>query len=95
MEEKYQIDVPTGFSPNGDDNNELVYLRGIGVKELLDFSIYNRWGELLFKTTDINQGWDGTYNGLVQNDENYVYQASVLYYNGTVENKKGFITILK
>ena len=95
VEEKYQIDVPTGFSPNGDDNNELVYLRGIGVKELLDFSIYNRWGELLFKTTDINQGWDGTYNGLVQNDENYVYQASVLYYNGTVENKKGFITILK
>ena len=95
VEEKYVMDVPSGFTPNSDLNNDLIYVRGIGVKELIDFTIYNRWGEVVFKTSDINEGWDGTYKGKMQNDETYVYQASVLYWNETVGTKRGYITLLK
>ena len=60
--------LPTAFSPNGDGNND--GFRPIVVDDNIDFdswefSIYNRWGELVFKTNDVNEAWDGTYNGEV------------------------------
>ncbi|MGB0165245.1 MAG: PKD domain-containing protein [Luteibaculum sp.] len=93
--EKYVVDVPNAFSPNGDNNNDRIFVRGIGIKELLNFTIYNRWGEVVFNTSNIKEGWDGFYKDKLQNDETYVYRAGVLYYNGETESKQGYITILK
>lgn len=67
------IKVPTGFTPNGDGNNDILYCRGFGIKKLYHFKIYNRWGQLLYSTSDITQGWDGTYNGDPQNSDTYFY----------------------
>ena len=70
------IDVPTAFTPNGDGKNDIIYADGWGIKKLTYFRIFNRWGQLLFETNDIKVGWDGTYNGVPQNMETYVYQVS-------------------
>lgn len=77
---KASVDVPTAFTPNGDGINDIIYVDGWGIKKLNFFRIYNRWGQLLFESTDINVGWDGTYQGVPQNMETYVWQVSVETY---------------
>jgi len=90
------LDVPTAFTPNGDGENDIVFARGWGIKRLLEFSIYNRWGELVFRTDDINVGWDGYYKGVLQNVETYAWTAKAeTYLNGKQIQKKGFIKLLR
>jgi len=71
------IDVPTAFTPNGDGVNDFIFPDGWGVKKVNYFRVYNRWGQLLFETDQFKVGWDGTYNGVPQNMETYIYQVSV------------------
>lgn len=94
------IDVPSAFTPNGDGYNDKVYVRGWGIKELIEFNIYNRFGELVFSTTDIETGWDGTYKGVPQGTESFAYTVKVETYvviDGQVriEEKKGFVKLLR
>jgi len=49
--------IPNIFSPNGDKQNDVLYVRGKGIKEFV-FVIYDRWGEEIFKTKDQDKGWD-------------------------------------
>jgi gliding motility-associated-like protein len=93
--DKYTVDVPSAFTPNGAGENDVIYLNGHGIEEFFYFRIYNRWGELIFETNDINVGWDGTYKGQAQNMETYIYQAKVLFYNGEFEEKGGSITLIR
>lgn len=71
------VDVPTAFTPNGDGVNDVIYVDGWGIKRLNFFRIFNRWGQLLYESSDLKQGWDGTYLGVPQNMETYIYQVSV------------------
>ncbi len=91
------VDVPTAFTPNGDGVNDVVYVAGWGIKKLIYFKIFNRWGELVFETDDIKIGWDGTYKNVPQNTETYVYEVSVEPYidNGKPVLKKGTIKLLR
>ncbi len=76
IDPRTSVDVPTAFTPNGDGVNDVIYVDGWGIKKLNYFRIYNRWGQLLFESTDIKNGWDGTFRGVPQNMETYVYQVS-------------------
>ena len=90
------IDVPTAFTPNGDGNNDVIYVEGLGIKRLIEFKVYNRWGQLLFETDDINKGWDGFYLGKLQNVETYVYFTSVeTWLGGEILSKKGSFNLLR
>ncbi|MGZ3861636.1 MAG: PKD domain-containing protein [Bacteroidia bacterium] len=90
------IDVPSAFTPNGDGTNDIVYVAGWGIKELQYFKIFNRWGELLFESNDLKVGWDGTYRGVPQNTETYIYEASALpYIDSKPLFKKGTIKLLR
>ncbi len=90
------LDVPSAFTPNGDGNNDKVYVRGWGIKNLLEFNIYNRYGELVFSTTDLNEGWDGIYKGALQPTETFAYTVKAeTYVEGKVEVKKGFVKLLR
>ncbi|HLL44919.1 MAG TPA: PKD domain-containing protein, partial [Segetibacter sp.] len=88
------IDVPNAFTPNGDGINDKVYVRGFGITKIT-WRIYNRWGTLVFETTDRAQGWDGTYNGIVKPKEVYHYALAVEYSDKTKYEKKGDITLLR
>lgn len=88
------VDVPTGFSPNGDGANDIVYVKGYGIAKMT-FRIFNRWGEKVFESTDKSYGWDGRYKGVIQEMEVYGYTLSVDFFDGTSTFKKGNITLLK
>lgn len=88
------IGLPTGFSPNGDGENDILYVRGAAIKTL-DLKIFNRWGQLVFETTSQQKGWDGTYNGQPQPIEAYAYVLDVSFIDGTARLLKGNITLLR
>lgn len=92
---RFSLDVPQVFTPNGDGVNDIVYVRGWGIKKLLEFTIFNRWGEIVYSSTDILEGWNGVYKGKLSNDETFVYQVAVEFYGGRIGTKKGYLSILK
>lgn len=87
-------DVPTGFSPNGDGENDVLYVRGYGIQEL-EWTIFNRWGQKVFQTTDKSQGWNGTFNGTIQEIETYGWVLTVKYADGRLIKKQGNVTLLR
>jgi gliding motility-associated-like protein len=72
------IYVPQAFSPNRDGNNDKLVPRLVGIQTLLYFKVYNRWGQLVYSTTTINEGWDGTFKGVKQPLEGYVWVAEAI-----------------
>ena len=87
------IFVPSGFSPNGDSSNDILYARGNCILEI-DFKVYDRWGELMFSTTDKNLGWDGTFKGKPVIAGVYVYYVNALVKGETI-NKQGNVTLIR
>ena len=59
------IEIPNGISPNGDGRNDVLRVKADKTKGIVEFRaiVYNRWGQKIYEWTDINEGWDGTYNG--------------------------------
>jgi gliding motility-associated-like protein len=57
------LNVPTSFTPNGDGLNDVFTVQNSCGPTPYEVTIYNRWGEVVFNTKDLNQGWDGTYHG--------------------------------
>jgi gliding motility-associated-like protein len=89
------IKLPTTFTPNGDGNNDILYVRGWGIKELVSFEIYNRWGALIFQTNDINTGWNGYYKDEIQNSEVYVYKVTAKSWLDKEISKQGYVNLLR
>ncbi len=87
-------DIPTAFSPNGDGNNEILYVRGYGI-ETVNLRIFNRWGEKVFETNQEEKGWDGTFKGKPQEMEAYGFVLNVTFVDGTTFYKKGNVTLLR
>lgn len=87
--------VPSGFTPNGDGKNDVVRPFLMGISKLNYFSIYNRWGQLLFTTTEENKAWDGTFGGLPQPSGAYVYQAAGVDYLGKAIFRKGTVVLIR
>ena len=67
--------VPNSFTPNGDRQNDLFGPVGVNIYEF-EFYIFDRWGEQVFYSSDINNKWDGTYNGKPVQMDVYVWKAS-------------------
>jgi gliding motility-associated-like protein len=88
--------VPNAFSPNDDGLNDVLYVRGSSLAFIYNFKIYSRSGELVFETTDLNQGWDGTHNGQQLNTGVYVYYVEApCALNGSVILKTGNVMIIR
>lgn len=90
------VDVPTAFTPNGDGVNDVVYVGGWGIKKLIEFNIYDRWGELIFTSDDINVGWDGFYKGALQNMDSYAYTVKAeTFIDAEPQTLQGFIKLIR
>lgn len=89
------IFVPSGFTPNGDGQNDVIRPVLVGIAQLNFFRIYNRWGQLVFSTNQAGQGWDGNIGGSKQSTENYVYMVQGIDYTGKVVNKRGNIVLIR
>lgn len=86
--------VPTAFSPNGDNTNDQLFVKG-GPFQNMIFKVYNNWGELLFETTDQKIGWDGKKDGQNQPVGVYVWTLQVDMYNNRQVKKNGDITLIR
>ncbi len=88
--------VPNAFTPNGDGLNDRLYVRGSALTAISMFRIYSRTGELVFETSDINDGWDGTFNGKQLNTGVFVYYVDApCPLTGSSILKKGNVTLLR
>jgi gliding motility-associated-like protein len=87
--------IPTGFTPNGDGRNDVFKVVNANFQRLMEFRVFNRWGQEIFSTTDITRGWDGTWKGVSQDVGNYQYFIRVAYPDGNVETYKGDINLIR
>jgi gliding motility-associated-like protein len=92
--EKYVLYIPNVFTPDGNGTNDYVKVNARGVKTFY-WVIFNRWGEKVFESNDINIAWDGTYKGKLLNSDVYVYKVQLSYITGKMVEQKGSISILK
>jgi len=86
--------VPNMFSPNSDLNNDMLCVYGSCISQL-SYSVYNRWGELVFKTESVDNCWDGYYKGKLLNTGVYVYKLSAILFDGTVVEESGNVTLVR
>lgn len=95
----YKVDpdlyVPSAFSPNGDGLNDILKPILLGMKELHYFKVFNRWGKLLYSTSQQNQGWDGKFNGKTQDPATYIWMAEGVNYKGELKQKKGYSILIR
>jgi gliding motility-associated-like protein len=95
----YQVEasmyVPTAFTPNIDRLNDVLRPILLGMKSLSYFRVYNRWGQLLFSTTEKGKGWDGTFSGTPQPADTYVWMAEGVDYKNAVIRKKGYAVLIR
>jgi gliding motility-associated-like protein len=89
-----EVFLPNAFSPNGDNQNDVLYVRGACIKDL-DFSIYNRWGEQVFHSTDVAVGWNGTWRGVACENAVFTYLIKATLLDGTEKVLKGNVSLIK
>lgn len=87
--------VPTAFTPNGDGRNDVFRVANLTFQKLIEFRVFNRWGQEVYSTTDNNGGWDGTWKGVPQDVGVYKYIIRVVFPDGTLTTYKGDVTLLR
>jgi gliding motility-associated-like protein len=89
------IFIPNSFTPDEDNLNDVFTPKGTGISEF-SMLIYNRWGELIFETNDIDIGWDGTdYKRQVVPNGVYLYKIDYRFFTGERETKTGSVTLIR
>ena len=89
-----EIFVPNTFTPNGDGRNDQLKVYG-NYLATMEFRVFNQWGELIFFTTDINKGWDGTHKGVAQPIGVYTYTLKVVLQDNSIKVKTGSINLIR
>ena len=89
------IYVPNAFTPNDDNTNDVFKPGMPGIKQLMYFSVYNRWGQLVYQTSIQGQGWNGMRNGKAVRAEVYIWTLSAIDYNNKVWKKNGSVMIIR
>jgi gliding motility-associated-like protein len=95
-----QVFIPNAFTPDGDGINDVFMIRGKGIKQVKQFRIFNRWGQVVFEKTNFPAndpafGWDGKVNGIPASPDVFVYTCEVVAENEEHYTTKGNVTILK
>ena len=95
-----EVFIPNTFTPNGDGINDGFNVLAPGVSQLLEFSIYDRWGERIWIATDTDPlgtgaTWDGTFKGEDVNQGVYAYLVRVQFYSGRIERFAGNVTLIR
>lgn len=89
--------IPNAFSPNGDGRND-VFIPKLKLERAYStfiFRVYNRYGQMVYNTANMNSGWDGTYQGRPVEKGVYYYQIAILFLDGTTKNFSGELTLIR
>lgn len=86
--------IPTGFSPNADQKNDVLFVRTeMGID--IEWDIFSRWGEKIFSSNSTEKGWDGTYKGQEMDPGVYIYQLKLTCWNGEIFQTAGNVTLIR
>ncbi|WP_066405852.1 gliding motility-associated C-terminal domain-containing protein [Flavisolibacter tropicus] len=92
---KSGIYVPTAFTPDGDGKNDVLKVTARGMKTFKYFTLYNRWGEQVFTTTDPQKGWDGKVKGKQQASGSFVWMVECVGFDDKVYKQKGTVILIR
>ncbi len=87
--------VPGAFTPNRDGKNDVFKPIVIGKLLQYHFSIYGRWGQIIFDSKDIDKGWDGTFKGLPQDSNIFIWTCTYQLENENVNSVKGTFALVR
>lgn len=91
----YDILVPNAFTPNGDGLNDIFRPIPVGIKEFYSFEIYDRWGKIVFRSTESNKGWDGRVNAQPAQTGTYVWIVKGMTVDNKLIEKHGAVVLLR
>jgi gliding motility-associated-like protein len=86
--------VPNAFSPNNDGQNDVLFVRGNCIATM-DFKVFNRWGEMVFHSTDPAIGWDGVWRGVLCENAVFTYVLTGTEVDGSEINLKGNVSLIR
>lgn len=89
------IYMANAFTPNNDGKNDVFIPFPVGIKELKYFRVFNRWGQMMYFTTTLQQGWDGKLAGQDQPSGVYTWMAEAITHDGRKITKKGTVTLIR
>jgi gliding motility-associated-like protein len=89
-----QVYIPNAFTPNNDGKNDTFLIYGNTISSA-KMSIYTQWGQLIFQSDNVANGWDGTFKGVNQPIGVYVYMVDITFTNGTTSLRKGTVTLIR
>jgi gliding motility-associated-like protein len=87
--------VSNAFTPNGDGINDVFKPAFYGAVVNYTFTIYNRWGQMIFKTSDPGKGWDGTMSGVSVPDDTYVWNCQFQFQGYKPDHKEGTVVLIR
>ena len=89
------IYIPAAFTPNNDGKNDIFRpLVGTGYT-LKDFSIFNRWGQRIFFTSQTDNGWNGKIEGILQDSGAYIWMVNAFDKDGLPYQRKGTVVLIR
>lgn len=90
-----ELYAPTAFTPDNNGLNDLFRITAPGLKQLYYIRVFDRWGNLVFQTSDISKGWDGTIKGVNQSTGTYAWIIKAIDYKDNVVFRKGTVTLIR
>lgn len=94
IDEVYSLHIANAFTPDGDNINDIFKPAHTGIQSI-EFTIFDRWGEKLFETNQLNRGWDGTYKNVQSKQDVYVYQLIAVDIFNKKHTKTGHFTLIR
>jgi gliding motility-associated-like protein len=91
----FTVYFPNAFTPNKDNVNDILKVPNQNKNKLLKLRVYNRYGQLIFQTTKLEEGWDGTFKGLPQPTGVYMYFLEMEGLSGKKVNQKGTVVLIR
>lgn len=86
--------IPNSFTPNSDGINDVFLVKGLGIQSF-ELFIYNRWGEQIFVSDNVDIGWDASYKGTIVENGTYVYHIKAINYDDELIERRGVVNVLR
>jgi gliding motility-associated-like protein len=89
-----ELVIPNAFTPNGDGENDVFGINNTYINSM-EMTVFNRWGEKLYFSADLNKGWDGSFKGREQELGTYLYHIVAQTFDGKEIIRSGTVTLLR
>jgi gliding motility-associated-like protein len=87
--------IPSAFTPNGDGRNDIFRPMLFGNVKRYQFAVYNRWGEVIYLTTELSKGWNGKFDSSTQDTNVFVWSCTFQLEGEEIKTEKGTVVLIR